>query len=285
MLTLQDIEKTFTAWALQEKPVRAAIVIGSQARIDHPADRWSDLDIILFTTETEAYLNSTAWFEAFAPVWTSIQGRTAAGESEHLVLYAGGLQVDFVLDNAAVLSDLSQMAASGQFSEAVHRGVRILFDKDHLIPPLPTPGTPPAHLPPSQAEFTHAWTNFWFSAIHAAKQLRRGDLAFYKGAEQRLRNLILPFLEWHTRLSRGWGTDTWHQGRFLAEWLEPGLYSQIAQTFTSLEPAASWQGLQHLLDLAQPIIQETARELKFSYPMETEKAMRSYVDILASGSK
>jgi hypothetical protein len=182
MTTLHDIEARFTAWARDEEPLRAAIVVGSQARTDHPADPWSDLDIILFANDVETYLHSTAWFESFAPVWVKIHSRTVAGEPEHLVLYAGGLQVDFVLNEAAILDGFSKMAASGQIPDTVHRGVRVLLDKDHRIPPLPEPGLPPARQPPTQAEFTLAWERFWFTAVHAAKQLRRGDLVFYKGA-------------------------------------------------------------------------------------------------------
>ena len=284
MTKLQDIEKAFTTWAQQEESVRAAIVVGSQARTDHPADPWSDLDIILFVNEPEKYLNSTIWFEAFAPVWTRIQSRTISGEPEHLVLYAGGLQVDFVLDDATVLAGITQMIASGQLPDTIHRGVRVLIDKDHLIPPLPAPGIPPAQHPPSQAEFTQAWEDFWFSAVHTAKQLRRGDLAFYKSAEQRLRQLLIPFLEWYTRLSRGWATDTWHQGRFLSEWLDPELYSQLSRTYTPLETAACWQGLKELLDLAQQLTHETAFKLGYTYSQETDTAMRRYIDRLASGS-
>ena len=281
MTTLQDIEAAFVAWALHEEPVRAAIVVGSQARTDHPADPWSDLDIILFARDPGKYLENTTWYEAFSPVWTSIQSRTVAGEPEHLVLYAGGLQVDFIVNDTTVLTGLPQMIASGQLPDTIHRGVRVLFDKDHLIPPLPAPGIPPAHLPPTQADFTQAWRDFWFSSVHAAKQLRRGDLAFYKAGEQRSRNLLLPFLEWYTRASRGWNTDTWQQGRFLSEWLDPALYTEFSRTFTPLESVSSWQGFQCLLDLAQPIIHDTALKLGYHYPQDIENTIRTYIDTLS----
>ena len=42
------IQSNFVAWAQTQPDVRAAFVVGSQARRDHPCDRWSDVDIILF---------------------------------------------------------------------------------------------------------------------------------------------------------------------------------------------------------------------------------------------
>ncbi len=43
--------------------IRAAIVIGSRARVERPADEWSDLDIIVFTTAPEYYLSKVDWLE------------------------------------------------------------------------------------------------------------------------------------------------------------------------------------------------------------------------------
>ena len=37
--------ESFTTWAAYEDNVRTAVIIGSRARSDHPADEWSDLDI------------------------------------------------------------------------------------------------------------------------------------------------------------------------------------------------------------------------------------------------
>ncbi len=43
----------FIPWAEGREDVRAAAVIGSRARVDHPADEFSDLDIILVVTDPQ----------------------------------------------------------------------------------------------------------------------------------------------------------------------------------------------------------------------------------------
>ena len=280
MRSLQEIEQRFIAWGQKEENLRAAVVVGSQARLDHPADAWSDLDILLFARSASLYQDSTAWVEALAPVWVSIPSRTVAGEAERLVLFAGGLQVDFVFNDASVLAGLAQMAASGQLPEAVLRGVRVLFDKDQVIPPLPDPGKPSAQPPPNPETFTRAWESFWFSAVHAAKQLRRGDLAFYKGAEQGMRHLLLPFLEWCTRAERGWDTDTWHNGRFIREWLDAASYKELAETYTPLESEACWRGLLRLVALFQRSARETAAAVGLVYPAEKDASLAQFVQHL-----
>jgi aminoglycoside 6-adenylyltransferase len=50
-----DLERNFTAWAYAQHDLRVAIIVGSRARSDPPPDIWSDLDLIVFTTDMEKY--------------------------------------------------------------------------------------------------------------------------------------------------------------------------------------------------------------------------------------
>ena len=45
----------FVQWAQTDDNIRAAIVIGSRARVDHPADEWSDLDILILANDPAPY--------------------------------------------------------------------------------------------------------------------------------------------------------------------------------------------------------------------------------------
>ncbi len=42
----EKIERNFISWAQTVEDIRAAFIVGSRARKDHPADEWSDMDII-----------------------------------------------------------------------------------------------------------------------------------------------------------------------------------------------------------------------------------------------
>jgi len=41
-------------WARKEAGIRAAFLVGSGARQDHPADEWSDIDLVLVATDPRA---------------------------------------------------------------------------------------------------------------------------------------------------------------------------------------------------------------------------------------
>ena len=50
------------AWARSRSDIRGVAVIGSRARaLDHPADQWSDVDILLTTTDPGRYLTTINW--------------------------------------------------------------------------------------------------------------------------------------------------------------------------------------------------------------------------------
>lgn len=58
---MAEIETRFVAWATADPAIRAAVVIGSRARVDHPADAFSDLDLVAITTAPERLLDRTDW--------------------------------------------------------------------------------------------------------------------------------------------------------------------------------------------------------------------------------
>jgi predicted nucleotidyltransferase len=45
----------YVQWARNEDNIRATVVIGSRARVDHPADAWSDLDVIILVNDPELF--------------------------------------------------------------------------------------------------------------------------------------------------------------------------------------------------------------------------------------
>lgn len=270
MITPAEMETCFVAWAQVQDDVRAAFVVGSQARRDHPADPWSDLDLILFVTDVERRLGDLTWVESFAPLMLSVVGRTVAGEPERLALYAGGLQVDFVFNPHTALAAAGQMLASGELPDTIHRGVRLLVDKDNLIPILPAPGQPPATPPPTQAEFTQALEAFWFAAVYCAKQLRRGELWMFQNASGGMLWNLLRMVEWTARAAHGWQHDTWHAGKFIAEWADPLVYTALRRVWAQFDEGDGWRAMQARLDLFHRLARELSGVLGFSYPAALE---------------
>jgi hypothetical protein len=53
-------------WAERRPDIQAPVLLGSQARRDHLADQWSDLDLALVTDQPDRYLAGTGWLTSSA---------------------------------------------------------------------------------------------------------------------------------------------------------------------------------------------------------------------------
>ena len=96
-------EEAFVSWAEKTDDIRAAFIVGSRARADHSADKWSDLDIILYANNDEFYLYNTEWLEALGNIWATFIYHTSSGEPERLTVFEGGYQVDIVFHSSNAL--------------------------------------------------------------------------------------------------------------------------------------------------------------------------------------
>src|SRR5262245_36751765 len=86
----------FVAWAQTQPDIRAAIVLGSRARTDRPADEWSDLDLLVVTSDPGRLLAQADWLEQLGtPRLTFLESTAVGGMTERRVLFEGGLDVDF----------------------------------------------------------------------------------------------------------------------------------------------------------------------------------------------
>ena len=194
------IEK-FVKWAQTQRDIRAAVIIGSRARVVRPADEWSDLDIVIIATDPERYMSRTDWLENIGNPWITFLERTGTGdEMERRVLFEGGLDVDFAFIPQRRVQQLVYLLrvrkrfpqilgllpkakvrqirqGIADFSDTLHRGTRVLLDRDGIVAhfALITVETPPPR-PPTQSEFLEVINDFWYHAVWTAKKLRRGEL-------------------------------------------------------------------------------------------------------------
>ncbi len=207
----------FVQWAQTEDNVRAAIVIGSRARVDHPADEWSDLDVLIFAEDPEPYWATTGWLHNVGNPWLTFVEPTPDGNGfERRVLFEGGLDVDFAPDPVAGLRHMLDHGFPPDVADMVHRGVRFLVDKEGFAERLQGVKVDlPTYCPPTESEFLNLVHDFWYHTVWTGKHLRRGELWWAKSCcDSYLKHLLRQMLEWHARASRGEGVDTWMRGRW-----------------------------------------------------------------------
>jgi aminoglycoside 6-adenylyltransferase len=94
----EKLIQRFCEWAKERVDIRAGAVIGSRARLDHPADEWADLDLVILTTDPEFYLSTADWIKKLGkPLLTFIEFTPTGDGKERRVLFEGMLDVDFAI--------------------------------------------------------------------------------------------------------------------------------------------------------------------------------------------
>jgi len=300
---MQRLEERFVAWASRRPDIRAAFVVGSRARVDHPADEWSDLDIIVVTTDPDRYLSSSDWLgDIGKPLLTFLEPAPTGAAMERRALFATGLEVDFALLASArakqaarflpialrfpiVLRLLPKKMArsiaedTATAAEIFGRGVRPIVDKDGLAAKLHLLFAPTtAKNPPTQHDFTEVVSSFWHQCLRTARHLRRGELWWAKSAcDGYLKARLLCMVEWQARATHAWDYDTWQEGRFLEEWADRRVVQGLRSAFAHYDPADIRRGLLATMDLFRWLAIETAQRLGYPYPSSADERVTEWV--------
>jgi len=277
----EDLIQRFVAWAETVDDIRAAVIIGSRARTERPADDWSDLDLIFFTARSERYITSADWLNHLTPYWLTFLERTATGDGqERRVLFDGALDVDFVPVPVEAIPMLPQ---DHEVQSMVGRGVRVIMDKDgaltEVLRHMPLSTERLSSQPPDETTFLNLVSDFWYHTVWTAKKLRRGEWWTALGCvDSYLKwQCVLPMIEWHARATHGWNYDTWMRGRFLEQWADPRAVEGLRSAFGHYDSDDLWRALFGTMDLFSWLAPETASNLGYPYPSEAVQQAVAWV--------
>ena len=67
----KNIVDNLISWGMSSDKLFAALVIGSQARDNHTADEYSDMDVVLIVDNPSYFIESDQWLNAI-PIFANI---------------------------------------------------------------------------------------------------------------------------------------------------------------------------------------------------------------------
>jgi len=266
-------------WAGERSDVRAAVVVGSHARRETPADRWSDLDVILLVDDPQPYAEDARWVEEFGvPVLTFLEPTAMGEQRERRVLYETGEDVDFPLIPVAALERLE---ASDNATALLRRGYRVLVDEIDLEPRLRAlasevrPGGAP-----TQHDLTELASDFWYHALWTAKKLRRGEVyTAIECLDAYMKDRLVTLIGWQARALDP-TVDTWHGGRFLERWADPGALAALERAYAHYDLRDVARALWETVDLFQGLEEETARRLGLAVELDHADLRRRVSEVV-----
>ena len=272
------VEAAAADWAGEREDVRALVVVGSQARNNAPADRWSDLDLVLLLDDPAPYVGDEAWVEEFGrPVVTFLEA-TMDGHWERRVLYETGEDVDFVLFPASVLERLE---SSENAAALLRRGYRVLVDRVGLGVRLERIAASPAPVTaPTEKDLRELASDFWYHALWTAKKLRRGEVfTALECLDAYMKARLATLMAWHARAVDP-SVDTWHEGRFLERWADPGALAALADAYARYDLRDVARALWETIDLWQGLEEETARRLGLDIGLDHADLRRRIAEVV-----
>lgn len=275
MNRFEEIISNLVYWGNAQERLHAAIVVGSQAREDHPADAFSDLDVLLLVSEPDHFIQSDEWLREIGEYAISFTENTIDGDVERRVLFAGARDVDFVI---IPFSRLEGALRAGS-AAILTRGYRVLVDKIGISADLPSIARTNAHETlPAEGEFLNQLNDFWYHAVWAAKKIQRGELWVAQACVNAyMKERLLSLIRWHTLACCGAQIDTWHGGRFLEQWAQAWIVRELADCYSHYERGDVIKALVCTMNLARRIAQETALCLNYSYPERADRTATKFV--------
>ncbi len=282
----QELMERIRHWAEGRSDIRAVIVVGSRARVDHAADEWADLDAIIVTKDPENYVSTADWVNNLGkPLLTFIEPTSTGDEKERRVLFESMLDVDFAIFPIQKLEQAQQNGIPPQMASQIAgvfgRGVRVLLDKDGMVNQLQTliaSIEKPFSFRPAQNEFLNVVNDFIYHAVFTAKHLRRGELWWTTTClDCHMQRLLLQMIEWHALATHDWRHDTWFRGRFLEEWADPKAVEGLREAFAHCDRKDIKRALLAAMDLFRWLAIETSKRLGYPYPISAEEHVTKWI--------
>jgi aminoglycoside 6-adenylyltransferase len=283
----EELTERIVKWVETRQDIKAAIVVGSRARTDHPADEWADLDIMLLTTDPTYYISTSDWtYSIGKPLLTFIEPTSTGGEKERRVLFEGMLDVDFAIIPIKRAQQLMQSPfnpeVTAQIANTFGRGIRVLVDKEgkasqfqKLIQSIENP----APNPPTKHEFLELVSDFIYHAVFTAKHLQRGELWWTVTCLNcYMQRLLLRMIEWHALATHDWKHNTWFRGRFLEEWAHPQVLKELRETFAHYDREDIKRALLAAVNLSRWLSTATAEKLGYPYPAQADAQATKWIE-------
>jgi aminoglycoside 6-adenylyltransferase len=134
--------------------------------------------------------------------------------------------------------------------------------------------------PPTQRELTELASDFWYHALWTAKKLRRGEVfTALECLDGYMMAKLVTLLAWHARAVDP-TVDTWHAGRFLERWGDPGALVALELAFAQYSVRDVARGLWATIDLWQGLEEETARRLGLELELDHPELRRHVAEVV-----
>ncbi|MBP1996667.1 aminoglycoside 6-adenylyltransferase [Paenibacillus eucommiae] len=273
------LQERIVNWGNLNEEIIAIYMVGSRARVDKPFDEFSDLDIVVFSTNPDYYLQNDEWLLSIGKVWTSFMYNTAGGDPERLVLFDQGAEVDFLFHP---VSNFDNLIKCGETPQGFQLGAKILLDKtgigEKILPQTIKTAKASENNRITESAYLQVVNMFGFACLYVAKQILRNEMWVANQRDKDCKQLLLLMVELHAKALHGPDYDTWHAGKFIDEWADIDVVTNMKQSFGDYDQKNSWKALCISFELFSRLSWGVANTYNFAYPDKLFFNIRTWLE-------
>jgi aminoglycoside 6-adenylyltransferase len=262
-------------WAERNDAIRAVAIIGSQARKEFPADRWSDLDLAIIADDVSEFITSSDWIKEFGRPVLSFIEETPDGSFERRVLYQGFLDIDFGFNTP---SELKKENILRFLLSIMERGYTILVDKDNLLSSFKK-NVGFQETEKSDAIILNEIHDYFYHCVWIVKKVMRGEvLTALRCLNRYMNQKLVTIIEAYEKTKHGSTYDTWYNGRLIEQWACPDIISELCGCFSDYDNAQVLGALKRNMTLYKRLSRYVVRTRGIPYPESQIKKVENWIE-------
>ncbi len=261
--------------ARNDDNIRAVIMNGSRLNPHAKKDPFQDFDIVYFVRDIEPYKRNKTFISQFGELMILQTPEDMVdppaendGHYVYLMQFLDGTRID--------LSFFSLETISAQITDSL---TIVLLDKDHLLPPLPSPSDRD-YLPqkPTAKLFDDCCNEFWWVSPYVAKGLWRDELTYAKYMlDSAVREQLQKMLVWYFGIQTNFQKSPGKLGKYLKGSLNPETWRLLESTYADSQPEHIWESLFAMGDLFRQTGRCVGEHFGFTYPEQDDKNVTKYL--------
>lgn len=254
-------------------------LIGSSSNAENLSDEYSDIDLILVTSNLEKYYSDGSWLSSIDDVWvTFTESAKDINYWERRCVFSKGLDVDFIIVDKAKL--LNPQESFPVLNDVCHKTLQVVMDKGNLFPYFNRFITDKHDCTlPLQNDYDNLVNDFYFHYLWAYKKCLRGEYwVALQCLNSYLKSKTLTMIEWYEHLLHGNDYNTFYQGRHLEKWAEESIKSELENIFSSYNKDSIIKALDANRILFTRIAKDTAKMIDYVFPEEKVAKLVDWVN-------
>lgn len=298
-----EVLRKLKDWATATSDVSSIVVAGSSARKDYPPDEFSDVDIVIFSSNASFYQQNFDWIHQIDTPVLYYKDRLDRNIVGRKVYFANGVGLDiFFLDEKSVRWSYLYAKASKKkwlfaalpkpvkkimngavffFTEYIRRGFYCLVDKGKFEERLHYVNNTFTFKQEafSREKLEHVINSFWRYALHTGINLQRREYWHAKiTCDHGMKKTLLVLIEIYTKVANGRDYDTWHHARFLEKWAAPFIVERLPYIYGHYEMEDAWKCMKETADLFSEITRQIQEHIPDLNLLDPETHVRKWLE-------